>query len=70
MRCIVQSIERQENKNPVNGKQTSGDNIGTKCMHPDDFAAHLAWVNAKRSHENILGKTFTENIPKYYWIFG
>jgi hypothetical protein len=66
----MQFIDIQENQNSFNGKQISGDSIEKKSMHPDDFAAHLAWVTAKRSHENILDKTFTKNIPKYYWIFG
>jgi len=66
----MQFTDIQENQNSFNRIQASGESIEKISMHPDDFAAHLAWVTAKRSHENILGKTFADRVPKFYWIFG
>jgi hypothetical protein len=66
----MQFIKGLENQNSINGKQTLGESIEKKSMHPDDFAAHLAWVIAKRSHDIVLGKTFAENVPIYRRIIG
>jgi len=41
----------------------------TLPMHPDDFAAHLAWVMAKRFHELIHDETFAEKTI-YHRIVG
>jgi hypothetical protein len=30
-------------------------------MHPDDFAALLSWITAKRFHETGIEKAFREN---------
>jgi hypothetical protein len=38
-------------------------------MHPDDFAAHLAWITAKRFHENGTEKMYNEK-PVYFRIAG
>ena len=61
----MQFIQEQENQKSLNGKQAFEDGIEKKPMHPDDFAAHLAWVTAKRFHELVLEKTFAE-MPVYY----
>ena len=51
---------------------------GTKCtgrasekvpMDPDDFAALLSWITAKRFHEKGIGKTYREK-PVYFGIIG
>ncbi len=33
------------------GARKSGGNTRAVSMHPDDFAAHLAWITAKRCSE-------------------
>jgi hypothetical protein len=62
---MMQVIQEQENQKSLNEKQALGDGIEKKPMHPDDFAALLAWVTAKRFHELVLEKTFAE-MPVYY----
>jgi hypothetical protein len=38
-------------------------------MHPDDYQAHLAWVTARRVHENLLKNTVAgERVAR--WITG
>ncbi len=64
----MQFIQERENQNSYNGKQASGDGVEKKPMHPDDFAAHLAWVTAKRFHELVLKKTFAD--PVYCRFIG
>ena len=65
MRCIMQFIQERKNQKTLNEKQALEDGIEKKLIHPDDFAALLAWVTAKRFHERVLEKTFAE-IPVYY----
>lgn len=64
----MQFIQERENEKSLDGKQALGDGIEKKPMHPDDFAAHLAWVTAKRFHELVLEKTFAD--PVYYRCIG
>jgi len=62
-------IEGRKNQDPSYGMQLVGEHIEQKPMHPDDFAAHLAWVTAKRFHELVMKETFAEK-PVYYRIIG
>ena len=64
----MQFIQERENQKYLNGMQALGDGIEKKPMHPDDFAAQLAWVTAKRFHELVLEKTFAD--PVYYRCIG
>lgn len=61
----MQFIQERKNQKTLNEKQALGDGIEKKLMHPDDFAALLAWVTAKRFLELVLERTFAE-IPVYY----
>lgn len=61
----MQFIQKRENQKILKEKQALEDGIEKKLMHPDDFAALLAWVTAKRFHELFLEKTFAE-IPVNY----
>ena len=38
-------------------------------MHPDDFEAHLAWITAKRCHEQVTEKPFPDSVV-FYRILG
>ena len=65
----MQFIQERKNQKTLNEKQALEDGIEKKLMHPDDFAALLAWVTAKRFHELVLERTFAE-IPVYYQGIG
>jgi hypothetical protein len=64
----MQFIQERENQKTLNEKQALEDGIEKKLIHPDDFAALLAWVTAKRFHELVLEKTFAD--PVYYRCIG
>jgi hypothetical protein len=49
--------------------QSPRNHIDMVPMHPDDYAAHLAWIMAKRFHELVLKETFPEK-SVYYRIVG
>jgi hypothetical protein len=60
-----------ELKNPTHapGWLPSGYPAETVPMHPDDFAAHLAWITAKRFSELVLKDSPAENY-RYSRIVG
>ena len=64
----MQFIQERKNQKTLNEKQALEDGIEKKLIHPDDFAALLAWVTAKRFHELVLEKTFAD--PVYYRFIG
>jgi hypothetical protein len=42
--------------------------IGHRPLHPDDYAALLAWVRAKRFHEMCRKETHAEKTARGYII--
>jgi len=56
----------RKSQNSRNGKQVSSAGDHPQPMHPDDFAAHYAWVTAKRLHEMIMRERFAER-PVFCW---
>ena len=60
-----------ELKNPTHtpGLHPSGYPAETIPMHQDDFAAHLAWITAKRFSELVLKDSPAENY-RYCRIVG
>jgi hypothetical protein len=50
----------RKSQNSRSGMQASTEGNEPQPMHPDDFAAHYAWVTAKRFHEMIMKESFTE----------
>jgi hypothetical protein len=69
MSCRVQIIQEQENPDLSEDSRASGICAGKKPMHPDDFEAHLAWVNAKRIYDYVHEKTLSEK-PVGHWMIG
>jgi hypothetical protein len=65
----MEFIQDQKNNNPCCGLRSGEGQVVQVPMHPDDFEAHLAWVTAKRFHEQAMGKTFSEK-PVYFRILG
>jgi len=48
MRCTMQFIHDRKISNSLHGTRPYVGLIEQVPIHPDDFAAHLAWVRAKR----------------------
>lgn len=65
----MQSISERKNVDSLYEMHMTGGHVEKKPMHPDDFAAHLAWVTAKRFHELITKETFMEK-PVFCWTIG
>ncbi len=65
----MEVIQDRKITDPCFGMRYAGEQSEPVPMHPDDFEAHLAWVTAKRFHEQIMGKTFSEK-PVYFRILG
>lgn len=58
---IARNIQRAGPSRDGTAQNRSAERIP---MHPDDFAAHRAWVAAKRSHETRQETGFSEK-PVY-----
>jgi len=50
---------------PFFGMRVHEGHLEPEPMHPDDFKAHYAWVTAKRFHEQVMEKHFSENLVCY-----
>jgi hypothetical protein len=51
------------------GMEITGPLMGKIPMHPDDYAALMAWITAKRFHETSL-KESQKQIPDFSWRVG
>ncbi|MGD0079344.1 MAG: hypothetical protein ABSB80_01695 [Methanoregula sp.] len=56
-------------KETLEGTTCTGGASEKVPMHPDDFAALLSWITAKRFHETGIGETYREK-PVYFGIIG
>jgi len=65
----MEVMQDQKGTSPCYAMRYSEELVEQVPMHPDDFEAHLAWVTAKRFHEQAMGKTFSEK-PVYFRILG
>jgi hypothetical protein len=69
MTCRKRDRWEQEDPVPPGFSPASGACVVKKAMHPDDFAAHLAWVTAKRFHEYVPGAKPAKK-PVGHWMIG